>query len=246
MAPAMAKAASLTRPGRMPMASAAAWLPPTANMCLPSLRCCSSTWKPTASRTNQRKFIGTMPMLPPNVDWKALSGSKPIEVAPCASSVMPRQNSMAPSVTMKDGIANSDRDQPVDEADGGAQGDRDHEADPGGNCVVIEQRGGDDRAEGVDRADRQVVLAGDHQETHPERDEAHRRDRLERHRDVGAGEVAELVREQQARRRTQKNSMARNAIRMLPPGIARSLCSRDIGPSGRLGAAFAAAPASSA
>ena len=59
-----------------------------------------------ATTTSQMKFIGTIPILPPKTSWKAASGWNPIEVAPCTRRTIPRQNSIAPRVTMNEGMEN--------------------------------------------------------------------------------------------------------------------------------------------
>jgi len=96
------------------------------------------------------------------------------------------------------------RDEGVERADQGAQHEDQKEGGvrrPGAHIVGanvaapgVAQRCADDRQKGIERADRQIVFAGDHQDTDAERHDAQRRDRLQGDSDIGLREIAKGVR----------------------------------------------------
>ncbi len=64
---------------------------------------------------------------------------------------------------------------------------------------IVADGGADNRQEGVGRADREIELAGDHQDADAERHDAEWRDGFQYDRDVGRQQIAEVVRETAAR-----------------------------------------------
>ena len=90
------------------------------------------------------------------------------------------------------GQGEAKRDQSVGDADRRSQRDRREQPYPCGDRKVVQKSSGDDARERIDRTDRQIELAGDHQDADAKGDHAQRGDRLQHHRDVAAGEIPEV------------------------------------------------------